>query len=207
MEFPHRLDALGAIMVRPVHPPADRVGPHLLSGVGFEELEQMGGILDRRIEPHRLRLSGQDHRHPVVDRFENLIHLCRDDRAALDLLAVGSGPRLPQPREPERLPAFQHNIEGLLRPPPLLPLVEPVRHHQTAVLAERNPEGGLGRHGFGPGVDHPVADRGILRPRGDEAPAHLGEVTRPIISHDNHGLRGGDVIMWGPGRRLCRGRQ
>jgi len=39
VEFPHRLDALRAVMVRPVHPLADRVGFHLLSVVRPEKRE------------------------------------------------------------------------------------------------------------------------------------------------------------------------
>ena len=57
-----------------------------------------------------------------MDRFQQIVGLRSDDRAALDLLPVWSGPRLPQPGKAERLPTLQDDVNGPLPSARLLPL-------------------------------------------------------------------------------------
>jgi hypothetical protein len=103
---------------------------------------------------------------------------------------------LPQAHEPERLSVLEHDPERLFRAPSLLPLVEAIGRYEAPPLAERDPEGRLSSDGLSTGVNHPVADRRVLRPRRDETPAHLCEIALPVVAHHDHRLHGGDIVAW-----------
>ena len=78
----------------------------------------------------------------------------------------------------------EHRLLGLL-PGDLEPLVEAVGRDDAAPLGQRGLEGVLLGQGLGPGVDHLVADRGVLRPVGHEAPVHRLDPTGGAVDvHD-----------------------
>ncbi len=60
VEIPQRLNAFAAVMIRPVHQLADRIGLHSLSGVGSRQRKESDGLLDRGIEPDGLGPLRQD---------------------------------------------------------------------------------------------------------------------------------------------------
>lgn len=193
-------------MGRIVHLRTDRVDLHLLGRVGVEEWEQVGRVLDRRIKSCGLRLPSEDHRHPVMDRLQRLACLRGDDRATADFLTVRRGSGVPQPREPDRFPGLEHNVEGLFYAALFLPLIEPIGHYETATLPECGTEGRHRTDGFCAGVNHPVPNRGVLRPGRDEAPSYLRQIPVSIVPDHNHRPHGRDIVARDPHCRLCRGR-
>ena len=76
------------------------------------------------------------------------------------------------------------------------PLVEAVGRQQAAVPAEGHPERRLLGDGLAARVDHPRADRRILRPARDETPAHADELalTVGVDAHDRHFGHRRDVV-------------
>jgi len=191
-----RLDALLAVMGWIVHPCANGVDLHLLGGIRGEEREELRRFLDRRIEPETFGLSGQDHRHAVVDGLQEVVRFGCNDGARADLISFGRNPLVPEPCEPKRLPALENDIHRLLPPTNLLPLIEAVSHHEAPPLAVRDSEGGLHRQRLGAGVDHAIPNDGVLRPRRNEPPLHLDEVSLPVVANHDHSLRGRDVVAW-----------
>ena len=129
-------------------------------------------------------------------------------------------PTLPQAgegKERKRLgpAALEPDAIGPLAVRRRLPLVEAVGRHQAAPRAERGTKGRLFRQPLGARVDQPVADRGILGPGRDEAPAQLDELARgalclpchlpcpapraPLLGEPHHGheLGGCNVVARG----------
>ncbi len=118
-----------------------------------EQLEPVR-ILNCRIEPEVVVLGVKDDCHP--QGTEQIAWGGGQNRAGVDCLPLGSLPTLPQPCEGEGSSIAHADVEGLLVPPLLLPLVEPLRQDQAPAFAKGRSKGGLGRGGLGLGVDPPL---------------------------------------------------
>ena len=100
-------------------------------------------------------------------------------------------PELEQPSHRQRCAVRAMDAERLLGHPSGVPLVVAVGRQQTASFRPGAPERGLLGSGLDPGIDHPVADLRVLRPRRDEAP--LRDPQTAAARHRRS-----------PGRRPCR---
>src|SRR6185295_3681447 len=111
-----------------------------------------------------------------------------------------------QASEGEGFAVLAMDEEGLLELALLLPFIEAVGRDQTAFLLEAPLEGGLLGDALGAGVDHAVADRRLLGPEGDEAPAQQVEPARAAGLRDAHHRRflGGREVVARRQRRHLR---
>ena len=164
---------------------------------GRERREQVGNVEIGGVEPARVVLRRDDHRHPLVHRPQQVVGRRRQDRAGVEHGAVGApasartGPRSRTARRP-CIPM----CTGCLPPGVDLPLVEAVGRNQAAVPAKGGAERRLLGDRLGARVDHLRADRRILGPARDESPAHLDAFARAVgaLAHDRHLLHRRDVV-------------
>ncbi len=147
---------LWVVVGRVVHPGADRVGCHRLSRIRAQEGLEAIHLLDGRVEPEVVVRGRQDHRHPVMQGTEQVVGASREDGEGVNCLPLGSLPVLPQPGKSEGSPVVKANVERLLAPVLLPPLVEPVRQDQAPAFAKGRSKGGLGRGGLGLGIEPPM---------------------------------------------------
>lgn len=188
-------DKVGAGVLRAVDLGADRVGGHGLAVIGHEQLLQslLGCI---RIQPERVIVRINDHRHPAVDLLRRVIRRGRDDSAGLDDFIPH--PVLPQSGEREHFLTRNLDVVRLFGfRSGGHPFVVAGSGYQAAVLLERGAEGRLLGEGFADGVDHAVADFLILGPVRDQAPMHRGQDSAlRFMRKSYYGdiLRGRDVV-------------
>ena len=119
-----------------------------VNGQRFKEVSQTVPVLIRGIEPSRVVVFVQQHRHPVVHVARQLVRIRRDDRARLNRrlrLVVRSPPLLPQSCECEWLTAVDLVEIWLLQLSNLEPLVVAISDDQAAPLFQRRAERWLGR--------------------------------------------------------------
>ncbi len=90
-----------------------------------------------------------------VKRWVHRLDLSKD-RLLVDGRPLWPVPVFPQSGKREGPPVAEANVERLLGPALLLPLVEPVRQDQAPAFAKGRSKGGLGRGGLGLGVDPPL---------------------------------------------------
>ena len=189
-------------------------------GVGHEQRSRIGGRWDHglplnatepvigyrgehglgvgivRVEPLVDLLGRKDEGHAVVDRLHVRVRFSRDDRERVEVV-----PGAPQTREGKRALVRVADREGLLMRPVALPFVEAGNRHDQATRRICVAKGRLLAHGLGAGVDHAVADLLVLRPMGDEAPAHESELVLVILDTDHRDALGrGDVVSEGQGK-------
>jgi len=104
-----------------------------------------------------------DCRHPVVNIFYGIVGIRGDDSEGSDdlilTLLVFSFPMFPKTSHGQRLAVFPMNEIGLFRAFPLFfPFEKSQCGHQAPPVVKGRFETSFGSHGFGPGVDHAVAD-------------------------------------------------
>src|SRR6266542_1662246 len=153
-------------------PPRDRA----------EQWPQPRELMESGIEPKLIALRRQDHRHAVVHVPHQFVRLGGEDRAAIQRLALGTSPTLPQSGEGEDRVIGHGKAEGQLLLALALPLVKSIGRNQAAPREQRVAKRGpLGR-GLRPRVDHLVADCRLLGPPRHKPPA------KPL--QPPHGLNG-----------------
>jgi len=140
-----------------------------------------------------------------VDRPGQFVRLGNDDGARFDR-RLAPLPALPQPREREKRSLPKADVIRLLgfRAGTRGPFVIAVGGNQAAPAAERAPEGRLGGHGFGPGVDGAEFRLGLLGPGRDQPPAreHQLALAFGILPDDRHVLAGRDVVAGNQSRDI-----
>jgi hypothetical protein len=168
---------------------AVEIGVAMTSGARPEhELHGARGV-DGGVEPRVPRLPTEHERATVVDTRELAGRRGRDDRRGHEPargVVVGLGgvlPELVEPGEREGPAVGRVEVVGLLRPRQRtrlgrLPLVVAVRREQCPAQRERALERGLVEQALDAGVDQPVADRRVLRPRRHEPPARGAQLPR-----------------------------
>lgn len=107
-------------------------------------------------------LRAHDNWYAVVNRFHELVRFGRDDRTGFYRLPGCRFPRFINTRHAERPLVFQEDIyrhlSGILFPP----LIEAIGNDQAAPVFEGIFKGGFSKDGFGPSVDHLIADIRIV---------------------------------------------
>ena len=112
----------------------------------------------------------------------------RDDRS-------GRPPRFPEPGDRQQTALAKANVLRHLAAGHGQPFVEAVRRNQAATFEQCLPVRRLFSHRFAAGVNHPIADLGISRPKRHQAPLHLSKHPLPITFEDDRShLRGLDVV-------------
>ena len=153
-------------------------------------------------------IGGRDEdRHAVVERAHRLVRRGGDDGEGGDRVAAGAAPVLPQSGECERCARSEPDEVSLLPSArDWLPFVEAVGRDEAAPAAERGAERRLVGHALGAGVEHPAADRGVLRPRRNEAPAehHRLALAGRRLAHDERVHGRGDVVARRVDRHLAQ---
>jgi hypothetical protein len=124
--------------------------------------------------------------------------------AILALASLAPMPARPDARERDHIGVAHPNQMRQLGFTLALPLVEPGRRHQTAVALEGRAIRRLVGHRLAAGVDHAIADLGIIGPMRHEPPAHRADdAALGFEPHDRQRL-GGGVVVTGP--KLARDR-
>lgn len=77
---------IGRVVGGGIHAGRDVMGPHLPCRIGAKEGKKAILVTGGRIEPSILILFGQDDGHTVMDRPQEIVGLCRDDRTTSDLM-------------------------------------------------------------------------------------------------------------------------
>ena len=130
-----------------------------------------------------------------MDRGQDGIRSGRQDRARFHDTFVRAFPPVPQSGEGEE-PLVTHSDKERLFPALLpLPLIESVGGDEATMPAERIAEGRFFTGCFRTGVDEPIADRRILRPGRDEAPAEKGKLASASRGGGAYGGNGRDGAM------------
>ena len=139
-------------------------------------------------------LARQDHRHAVVDRFQQVIGGRSDDRKSAQQIARRLFPRFPQAGHRKRFARLQRDAHGNLAIRGFLPFVEPVCQHQAAAFLERRAKGGFLGQRLAAGVNHAAADGGILSPERHQSPAQQLDVTFVLVENHRQVLRRCGVV-------------
>ncbi len=145
-----------------------------------------------------IALAEQD-RHPIVNHGRRLVGVGREDGTGANRCTVFRDPTVhfPQSRHRQDAAIFRFDQKGLLAIGHFFPLVVAVRRNQTATRRERVPERWFGVDRFTTGIDHPIPDSQIFRPRGHQSPAGLdwGSWLAGRLAEDaDDGLRRRDVV-------------
>ena len=131
------------------------------------------------VEPVGPPLRRHQQRHPIM-YVGQLADRCGGDHTAAHQRAVRPLPDRPEAGEGEHTAVGSgHEIRLLGGRVPAYPLVPAVGRHQAAALGERPGVRVGGGHRLGPGVDHPRAAPGILRPGRHQPPAGERERAPP----------------------------
>lgn len=88
-----RLKALRPIVARIIDQRTHGVGHELFAGIGTKQGLEGREVLNGGVEPLRIGLGWEQHRHAVMDRFHEVVRLRREDRAGFDRCPLR---RLPQ---------------------------------------------------------------------------------------------------------------
>ena len=218
------VEELGAVVAHVVDLGADRVGLEAARCGGHQQLLELVDVGETGIEPGGVPLGLDQERHPVVDVTHRVLGGRGQHRAGpgeplgVVLVAGRVAPDLVEPGHREHAAVGRADeerlLDGLAGLGLLLggvPLEVAVRRQQAPPRRERPPERRLLVHGLHAGVDHLVADRGVLGPERHQSPAHRAQLTlgrrvliRPRVPrrslHDGvHLLGGRDVVVGGKG--------
>lgn len=140
-------------------------------------------------------LPPQNHRHPVVDVYDNLVRAGGNDHAGVKFLAVGRCPGVKQAGEGKGFSVPHGNSHRLFPPVHLLPLVEAVGRDYAAFTFKQLTKCWFLLQRFGSGVDHLVADLLVLCPRWNKALTQLAGSAAPAVSKNcRDRLTGGDIV-------------
>ena len=75
--------------------------PTLFSDGSKHRFKGMAMVLVAGFQPQLLKTVGNNHGHPVVQRFHQGIGLGGDDAAGFDFAAIRPHPAIPEPRQPK----------------------------------------------------------------------------------------------------------
>lgn len=176
-----------------VHVAADSVELQVLIEVF---VQQLFGVVRRRfrVQPGIIDVRIEDHRLPIMDLAHRLTGRHGDNRTArhVEVLVVG-----PNAGEAERLMIGQEDVPGVT---PLVsradrPLIKAVGRDQAAFRCECIFESSRGIDGLGAGVEHGGL-REFLGMPGNQPPSTLAELVGPMLARrDERNLFGGCNIV------------
>src|SRR5262249_40630482 len=123
-------------MMRVVDMVAYRPCLQLFGRVGPKQPADLFGLLEVGAEPEFVILRGEDGRHAVVERAEQLVGRHRQDRTGLPCRPRTCWPWLPEAGESERPPVAQAHVVGLPPAARALPDIKAVGQDQAAAQQE-----------------------------------------------------------------------
>ena len=126
-----------------------------------------------RQQPRISLLTIQYDRHAIVDGFDQRVSNGCQNGKGLEHVSIRTTPAVPETRKPKRSTLVEAEQVGLLTPGTLLPLVKAVRRHQTTTAGDALTKRRFLTHRFHSGINHPMASRGLLQPRWNQAPLHV----------------------------------
>ena len=134
----------------------------------------------RPLHPVGPSLLLHDNGHPLMNGLHQHIRRRRDQADRAQNCPIRRAPRLPEPRERQRLARCATEVIRLLGPSFRFPFIKSIRRHQTPPFPERLPERRFLGDRLPPGIGQPVADRRILRPVRHQTPAQQMENPLPF---------------------------
>jgi len=185
----------------------DRVGGHFFGGEGLEESFELLGFIGRVVEPEGKVVGSNDDGHAIVDGFHQVVGGGGEDSAGFDDGFVRGMPALKETGKDHGGLVAEVNEVRLFAPIKFLPFEEAVGGDQAAMGFIGAAESGFFGNGLGAGVNHAVADGGILGPGRYQTPTeHFQDVPGRILGlhHRRHRLRRGDIVAGFQGRNIIQ---